>query len=198
MIYKYFEEAKFHDAAFYKDRPVSDHIHEEGHRERLLRTLADVGFCLDVDKDSKNISDLGCGNGGLLKELKKRFPEHAAFGYDLSPKAVEFGRDHYEVNIMQCDFVNCGETEVGDVVVLSEVLEHLVDPVALLKKLRGKSRWLVVSCPSQENEFQHYEFHLWAWDMNSFRHMFEKLGYMVIFHYNTPMVTSQFLVARNL
>ena len=198
-IFKYFDQPKFNDAAFYHDRPVSDHIHESGHRERLLRCLADVAFLFDIDKQSRSMTDLGCGNGGLMWEFSKRFPDSPTWGYELSPLAVQYGKDHYRVDITHIDFVNALDDQLrfGDVIVMSEVLEHLIDPVAMLKRLRGRSRWIVASCPSQEDDKQHYEFHLWAWDMGSFLRMFEKLGYQVILHYSTPLISSQFLVAKN-
>lgn len=196
--YQYFKpgEPRFHDADFYRDRPVSDHIHEAGHRERLLRTLADVGFVLDLDKESRTVSDLGCGNGGFLHELSLKYPLIKAWGYDLSPLAVEDGREKYGADARLKDFVN-EDVEFGDVVVLTEVLEHLVDPPGLLRRIRGKSRWIVASCPSEENEKQHYEFHLWAWTPDSWRRMFEREGYVPVCHYLTALVPTQFMVARN-
>jgi methylase of polypeptide subunit release factors len=91
--YKFFNEPRYHDAEFYKDREPADHIHEPLQRERLLRTVADVLFVLEMDEKLETLSDLGCGTAGLLWKLKHYSPETKAWGYDLSPKAVEFAKE---------------------------------------------------------------------------------------------------------
>ena len=78
--YKLFDQPKFHDEAFYQDREVADHIHEVGHRERLMRALHDVLYILDIDKRAKTVADFGCGNGGMLRELRQRRPDVKSWG----------------------------------------------------------------------------------------------------------------------
>lgn len=196
-IYKFFKDdaPKFHDAEFYKDRKVADHIHQAGHRERLFRTLADVEWVLNVDPESRTVSDYGCGNGGLLAEIGDRHIIDC-WGYDLSPLAVEDAKRRVKAECI--DFVNdFDKTVPGHIVVMSEVLEHLVDPFAFLEKLRGKSRWIVASVPAFETPQQHYEFHLWAFEPQAFMQTFINKGYEVVLHYVVPMVGTQFVVARN-
>jgi 2-polyprenyl-3-methyl-5-hydroxy-6-metoxy-1,4-benzoquinol methylase len=195
-VYKYFTEPKFHDAEFYKDREAADHIHEPGQRVRLLKTLADIQWLFDCDPKLKGVTDLGCGNGGLLWELGKR--GITGKGYDLSPKAVEFAKEQYGVDASLLDFTQeTDAVEFGDVIVLTETIEHLVDPKGLLAKLKNKSRWVVASVPAAENEKKHYEFHLWAWEPAAFVNMFIAMEYQPILHYVLPMISTQFLIARN-
>jgi len=197
-VYKFFKdgEPKFHDAKFYRDRPVSDHIHEVAHRERLLRTCGEIEYLFRIDPALKSLTDLGAGNGGLLNELKGVVPK--AVGYDLSPLAVEDGKKRYGVDLRLLDFVNEFEkVEVGDVICMNETLEHLVDPWAVLEKVqKTKAKWVVASVPAGENAERHYEFHLWAWEPPSFGHMFRSLGFEVLTHYVLGLVGTQYLVAR--
>jgi 2-polyprenyl-3-methyl-5-hydroxy-6-metoxy-1,4-benzoquinol methylase len=197
LIYKYFDkEPKYHDAEFYKDRPVSDHIHQEGHRDRLLRTLHDVLFLVDLFPELKTVVDFGCGNGGFLRELSN-IGRVMCHGYDLSPAAIDGAIGQYGVNAELKDFVNDLDTcETADIAVMTEVLEHLVDPKEFLRKLKPRIKWIVCSVPANEDAENHYIYHLWAWDAQSFKRMFTDLGYTVLMHYNLGNITSQFLVAK--
>jgi trans-aconitate methyltransferase len=194
---KFFDAPRFHDADFYRDREVADHIHEPGHRERLLRALHDVLYLLDIDAEAATVGDFGCGNGGLLYELYRRRPDVEAWGYDLSPKAVEHARQVYGVDVSLCDFT-ADAIRMPSIAIVTETLEHLVDPEALLTKLRdGGVKWIVASVPANETAAPHYEFHLWAWDGPAFNAMFRKLGYTVIAHYSVAVASCQHLIALN-
>jgi predicted TPR repeat methyltransferase len=193
-VYRYFTEPKFHDAAFYKDRPVSDHIHEPAQRIRMLKTLADVEWILDVDPKLKSVTDLGCGNGGMLWELQRR-RDIECWGYDLSPAAVEFAKNEYQVDAELKDFTQ-EEVELGDVTVITETLEHLVDPQGLLARIVKQTRFVCASVPAAEDDKKRYEFHLWAWEPAAFQYMFRKLGYDVLLHYVFNVTQTQFVVAK--
>jgi len=196
-IHKFFDQPQFHDEAFYRDREVADHINQPGHRERLLRTLYDILYLLDVDMEATTVGDFGCGNGGMLRELKKRRPDIASWGYDLSPKAVTHAKEVYGVDATLLDFTK-DQVKFPAIAVMTETLEHLVDPEAFLLKLRdGKVKWLVISVPLEENDHNHYEFHLWAWDRASFAEIFNRLGYTVITHYHVQLADCQHLIALN-
>ncbi len=201
-VHKFFNQPQFHDEAFYRDREVADHIHEPRHRERLLRTLYDVLYLLDVDIEATTVADFGCGNGGMLHELKKRRPEITSWGYDLSPKAVEYAREKYGVDASLLDFTKLDLTKKDlrfpSIAIMTEALEHLVDPEAFLQKLRdARVKWLLASVPLDETPDQHYEFHLWAWDKPAFAAMFERLGLTVIAHYNVLFEDCQHMIALN-
>jgi SAM-dependent methyltransferase len=194
-IYRFFKEPKFHDAEFYKDREPADHLKEPAHYIRLMRTLSDIEWVLDIDKRITSVSDLGCGTGGLLSELKKRRPNVEAWGFDLSPKAVEFAKREYGVDAELGDFTQ-DSVELGDVTVLTETLEHLVDPVGLLEKIKRQSKWVIASVPAAEDDKKHYEYHLWAWEPEAFRYLFESVGYSVVLHYVLDGIGTQYMVAK--
>jgi hypothetical protein len=199
--YKLFgEQPHSHDAEFYVDREVANHLHQIGHRERLLRTVADVQYVMDIDPVGapQCVTWVG-GDGGLLSMVALRNPESIVWGYDLSPKAVEYAQKQRGLNVQLMDFVNEKPT-LGAVVVLTETLEHLVDPKAMLEKVARRSRWVVATVPSNEDDKRHYEHHLWAWTEQDFPNMFKSLGYDIITHYSlnfTAGLASQVVIARN-
>jgi len=91
--------------------------------------------------------DSGCGEGYLADELKRSFPGCRITGIDASEGAIDYARLH---------FGSSAELHVGDlfalpfpdrsfdVVVCSEVLEHLDDPARAFAELRRVARRRVV------------------------------------------------------
>ena len=184
------------DAAWYKDREVSDHINEEGmHRGRLLEAADLITWTF-----SGSISDWGAGNGGLLHMLKDRGFGQPMWGYDMSPKAVAYARDIYEVNVTLEDVVASEDAhhKAGECVVLTEFLEHIVSPHVLLRRIANmeEPKRIVASSPCNENPSSFYPFHLWCWTGDSFAHMFERCGWRVLRHYARADVNTQFVVAE--
>lgn len=176
---KLFDKPQFHDLAFYSTLEMADHLHQPGHRERLLLTLFDIGTLI-IREGAKSIADWGAGNGGLLSELKRMFPDIPAWGYDLLPANVEHAQLKLGVDVKLVDFTQV-DCEVGEVVVLGEVLEHLVDPHGILRKLYGTDgvNWLVASSPFTETVENHWPFHLWIWNEGDYPGIFNAAGWRV-------------------
>jgi len=110
-------------------------------------------------------ADLSCGNGAILSDLDL---EERHFG-DLA------GQWPYEGPI---------ETTIGlipsvDVFVCCETLEHLDDPDAVLKAIRGKTTWLVLSTPVDAWNDTNEE-HYWAWSSTDVDQMLTDAGFDVV------------------
>ena len=142
-----------------------------GHGQRL-RMVADV--VKEHTGDATTLSDLGCGDGSLLK-LLAGLPLRM-WGYDAGWENVHRAiADGLRVSCL--DFLN-EQAELGDIVVMSEVLEHLVDPHGLLRAIPATK--IVASSPSSETADWHYVHHAWAWDMDGYRELFEGAGWHVV------------------
>lgn len=193
MEYKLFTSPQFHDDIFYKNREEADHIHQEnGHRQRLLEVVEMVKKITKNRKQTR-IVDLGCGNGGLLHELQELGYKNIK-GYDLQPSNVE-GSKKYNVPVEYLDFVNNIENiENANIYILTEVLEHLVDPHKLLSDIKDKCKYVIASTPWNETDTSHYEYHLWAWTDGSLADVFRDAGYTVESHYVSGI--SQFIMAK--
>jgi SAM-dependent methyltransferase len=95
----------------------------------------------------KNILEIGCGEGILLSELKKR--EFAVFGIEPSTTAAARAMKR-DIPILNGYFpsVNFSDKKF-DLVILSHVLEHIEDPIefisALKKSLSPNGRVLFVN-----------------------------------------------------
>lgn len=201
MEFKLFTKPKYHDEAWYRDREQADHIHQEGHRERLIEAVERVEQLYKEAFGGLNVCDLGCGNGGLLKTLRDRNPDMELHGYDLCPDNVKHAQNVYGVSVQLEDFTNplrWPNLELGGIVVLTEVLEHLVEPHRLIEMLRRHPgvRFIVASSPAAETPAHHYEFHIWAWTGDSYAKMFERAGWKIDRHYSLGVVSTQFVVAH--
>ncbi|MGH9420370.1 MAG: class I SAM-dependent methyltransferase [Thermoanaerobaculia bacterium] len=84
---------------------------------------------------SSSLIDLGCGNGQLLDEIARRFPQMKLAGIDLSENQLQENRErHPSIAWMAADLQKPVEaSDRFDVVVASEIIEHLDQPEALLR-----------------------------------------------------------------
>ncbi len=96
----------------------------------------------------RNIVEIGCGAGGVLANLRSRYPHAAMAGFDIAPHAQRFWPAHRDKNIrfLLGDYLASDEP-VPDVTLLLDVLEHLANPFEFLAKLKHRSKLLVVHFP---------------------------------------------------
>lgn len=160
---------------FFEAHPWVPPGHQRGHAERTAMVCSLIGD-LHAKDPVGSITDLGCGDGALLDHL--RYLRVPMWGYDAGManvrQAVESGLD-----VRQADILS-GGLECGELVVASEVVEHLADPHGFVAGLPG--RRIVLSSPSAENCYWHYVHHAWAWDMDGYRSLVEGAGWTVVDH----------------
>lgn len=128
----------------------------------------------------KSITDLGCGDGSLLARLALALlPAHIPmWGYDLGAGDLAHGRVH-GLDVRFADIL-ADELEYGELVIASEVVEHLADPEGFLRRLPG--RLLIVSSPSTETGDWHNPIHAWAWDLDGYAALVRRAGWTVTWH----------------
>ena len=100
-----------------------------------------------------NTLDVGCGDGALLCELRRRGFGGRLTGVEITQAAVEIARGRAEIDAVELyDGIHLpiadGTSELG---VLSHVLEHVPDPAALLGEVARACRAVVVEVPLEDN-----------------------------------------------
>jgi SAM-dependent methyltransferase len=91
--------------------------------------------------EGEQVLDVGCGNGALSKDIAESATA-TVLAVDLQKKNIETAREHYahpRVTYLQGDALQELPRHKFDVVVLSNVLEHLPDRVAFLRRLLAET-----------------------------------------------------------
>ncbi len=163
---------------FHEHRERAPHLEQPYHQERL-HTAA--GMLRRTAKYAGTLSDLGCGDGGLLSLVQDAF--HRAWGYDFAP-ANRQGWKERGVDAAYLDVFGADRDNVllGGAVAMTEVLEHLADPHGVLEWVHGNGSYLVCSSPVNENAGAHDECHAWAWDYDGYEALVAGAGYKVTEH----------------
>jgi 2-polyprenyl-3-methyl-5-hydroxy-6-metoxy-1,4-benzoquinol methylase len=159
---------------WYAGRERAPHLEQIEHRGRLLQTATFVAQAAFTEKLS-TVVDLGAGDGGLLSLLG---PSLSAWGYDLAPANLEAAKER-NADVRYGDVVD-GDIEWGQIAVCTEMLEHLVDPHAFVRRIAAHAQALVCSSPRNERAGHAYEFHTWAWDLEGYRTLVEQGGFKVL------------------
>jgi SAM-dependent methyltransferase len=163
-------------------------------RERLLSSkLYKVWLTVDGDisfhliKGSGRLLDLGCNEGRGLKIYQQN--GFSVEGLELNEKAANIAREK-GFTVYSQPLERFHSENQYDVCILSNVLEHSLDPLAMLKDVRrvlkpgGEIR---ISCPNNTSWLRkcfgrywinwHVPFHIVHFSSRSLRQMLEKSGF---------------------
>lgn len=167
---------------WYVNRDRAPHWEQPEHRGRLDIAERFVGDAIR-DWGVTSVVDLGCGDGGLLSAINAMtvYRPVALWGYDLCPENVQAARFDRKVDARYKNVIT-DDIEWGELAICTEMLEHLLDPHAFVRRVAEHSPFIVASSPYIETDQSHYAFHTWAWDQEGYRDLLEQAGYTVVRH----------------
>lgn len=172
---------------YHRDRERAPHLEQDIHRWRLDKAAA---LIVQVGVPQRlTVSDIGCGDGGLLSLITPAYIAAGlldfCWGYDFAP-ANAAGWAERGVSAKSLDVFNdpfypiAPEVLLGDIVVMTEVLEHLTDPHGVLRHLATTdTQYIVASSPHDEGPGNHDASHAWAWDHIGYEKLFYDAGWQV-------------------
>ena len=140
-----------------------DHTRWEDHKIRVAVTIEACRWFVRRG-DVASAADLSCGDAAIINALDIEYP----FLGDYAPG---------------CDLTGPIEDTIDqippvDLFVCSETLEHLDDPDSVLKQIRAKTRYLVLSTPVDAGQDTNPE-HYWSWDRVGVEEMLTAAGFAV-------------------
>lgn len=116
---------------FGHDKPSTSHAYLIPGIERLLKEFAPL-------PGEKRILDLGCGKGIITAMIHSR--GHQIIGVDFAADAIAYAQQHYpEVPVHLASAYDDLKAKYGefDIVLSTEVVEHLYDPLAYARTIRA-------------------------------------------------------------
>jgi len=146
-----------------------------------------IELCRQAGILPTKILDVGCGDGALLSELRRRHFGRTLDGVEITEAAVQIARERAEINAVQLydgarlDFPD----HAFDLGIVSHVLEHVPDPPALLAEVGRACKAVVMEVPLEANmsarragkrEHAHEVGHLQRLDRNSAREIVRQAG----------------------
>lgn len=86
----------------------------------------------------KNVLDVGSASGWFLSELALRYPKASYTGVDVYKKAIDYGKKRYKNLKLICADAHSlpFSNESFDLVICTEVLEHVKNPEKVLREIK--------------------------------------------------------------
>ena len=156
------------------------------YRRRLLMSL------LGRPRAGATVLDIGSGQGEFVMHLAATYPDLNIWGVEYSASGVERSREHAAANAVraqfrQVDLLQETALEEGQPLashaVCSEVLEHVDDPVRLMRNaqvfLEPGCRVIVTVPGGPRSAFDHHIGHYQHFNAATLRHVLSSAGYRV-------------------
>lgn len=109
-------------------------------------------LCTEVDKEKVKILDAGCGEGFISDLVYKNVENVQIIGLEYMEEALKIAREmNKNINYVQGDIYDIPfEENAFDIVLCTEVLEHLQNPNLALQELMRVAKYAVVlSVPNE-------------------------------------------------
>ena len=122
--------------------PAEKNLHP---KHRIMNYHA---FFVDNVNEGDTVLDIGCGNGALTYDVAKKAGQ--VVGIDLNEKSISLARQRYSrgnIEYICGNVLNDLPDERFDVVILSNVLEHIDERVEFLKRLRAMAPKFLIRVP---------------------------------------------------
>ena len=139
-----------------QDRPSPKHVYRAG-----ALAISRLKKIAPFMKKNIKLLDIGSG-GGEFTYLASRMGVDAS-GIDPSSGYLEFGKNHYSINVEQKQIADLEETSSYQIVTMFHVLEHLPDPLKVICKVHQLLKvggYFVIEVPNLESKatspFNHF------------------------------------------
>jgi SAM-dependent methyltransferase len=144
--------------SFYEDaysRPPAEAALYASWRALGARGKADhaIALCGEAERAPSSTLEVGCGDGALLCELRRRGFGGRLCGLEIAPAAVAIARERAEIDSVELfDGLHVPAADgVYELGILSHVLEHVPEPSVLLAEVARSCGAVLVEVPLEAN-----------------------------------------------
>jgi SAM-dependent methyltransferase len=141
----------FYDATYAHEGAEAEHW--EQWRKLTARGKADHITALWSGAPPRTVCEVGCGDGAILAELARRGFGETFDGFEVSPQAAALAAHRAELRRVEAyDGEHLPVADLTyDLGILSHVLEHVPDPLAVLREAARACRIVVIEVPLEDN-----------------------------------------------
>lgn len=120
---------------YYQDGVKNNLLQKLWHTRKLAKVIRLIN---EVDKEPKSILDVGCSSGWFLSQLSLCYPRAKMTGVDIYKSSIEYGKHLYPSMHLLCADAHKMPfaDKTFDVIVCTEVLEHVLKPEQVLQEIR--------------------------------------------------------------
>ena len=118
-------------------------------------------FFIERVKNGENVLDVGCGNGVVAIDIASKRKNSFILGVDINNENINIANKMKHKNLIDnvkfiCGDINCQDQIKSDVVILSNILEHIKDRKSFLTNIVKKSRakTILIRVPLFERDWQ--------------------------------------------
>lgn len=159
-----------------------NHAKWKDHVERVRHTVMFALTKMPREESITTVADLSAGDAAIINAL----PYEKKIVGDFYPAFEYCGKIEDTVE----------QIEPVDLFILSETLEHVDNPAEVLKKIRKKTRYLLLSTP-QDNWDDENPEHYWAWDKEGVEELLKETGFEPIAFMSQKLwYTHQYWIAK--
>ena len=148
-------------------------------------TKRQYDFIQGIVNDYESVLEIGASTGFNLNTFKKKGKK--VFGVEPSFRNKETAKKLYNIDLytgMYEDFFIENNEEVFDLIILSHVLEHIINPKQFISKIKKQNnKYLYIEVPSFEIQLKSEPFgcffyeHVNHFTINSLNNLMKKNGY---------------------
>ena len=199
--YQQFYEIEYSKLYIGVDNPHDYHFNKLYKRGRRIYDYIEQS--LEAQLNQSRILEVGCSSGGILQYFKEQ--GNQVRGCDFNPETVRFGRDRYNLELQVGTIYDITLSWRPDIVIYSHVLEHILNPVEELEKVRSimaENAILYIEVPGIKHISKQYDFdllsylqnaHVYYFTLTTLKNLLKKAGFDFI--HGDEFIRSIFRVA---
>lgn len=197
---------------FYEEQSDYKSFRDDPLKQQEYRTKTDwkarqLVCLLPEVNEVQNILEVGCAMGILLNNISTRLSVKDYYGLDISEQNIEkaralFPEGHFHQGVIE-DFIPLMQEEFliqdFDIVILSDIIEHIPDDLGFMKGVRMISKRVLVNLPlekSWKNRKRKYgendhSGHLRSYNEKDAFRLFKNAGYEILRSFTVNPLTDK-------